>query len=50
MSEYSIANVMGPAYSFTVKYAERRGIRILADNVDMLGNAFSRVKITIHFK
>ena len=44
MTEYRRARVPGATYFFTVNCAERKGNSILTDNIDILRNAFRKVK------
>lgn len=50
MTEYRRAKIQGASYFFTVNCAERRGNRILENNIDTLRHAFRAVKQKHPFK
>ncbi len=50
MTEYRRAKIQGASYFFTVNCAERRGNRILENNIDALRHAFRGVKQKHPFK
>jgi len=50
MTEYRRAKAEGATYFFTVNCAERRGNRLLMEHIDLLRQAFRRVKNDHPFK
>jgi len=49
MVEYRRPKITGGSYFFTVNCAERRGVRTLTENIDLLRQSFRKVKQTHPF-